>query len=158
VMRNPEHVLHTRAVVPLPLEEVFAFFCDAGNLQRITPPELGFEIRTPQPIDMGEGTRIEYRLSLLGLGFPWHTLITEWSPPHGFTDVQLRGPYAQWIHRHTFKQTDGGTLMQDEVRYRLPVPLLGLVGYPLVRLQLARIFGYRQRRIAELLSGAGSRQ
>jgi ligand-binding SRPBCC domain-containing protein len=157
-MRNPEHVLRTRAVVPLPLEEVFAFFCDARNLERITPPELGFEITTPPPIGMREGARIEYRLSLFGLSFPWHTLITEWSPPHAFTDVQLSGPYAQWIHRHTFSGTDGGTLMLDEVRYRLPLPLLGLAGYPLVRLQLARIFGYRQRRISELLAGASSRQ
>jgi ligand-binding SRPBCC domain-containing protein len=151
MMRNPEHVLRARTIVPLPVDDVFGFFCEAGNLGRITPPELGFEIVTPPPIEMAAGTIIDYRLSLFGLRFPWRTEITAWEPPHAFEDTQVRGPYAQWIHRHTFAPTDGGTVMEDEVRYRLPVPLLGVAGYPVVRLQLARIFGYRQRRIRELL-------
>jgi ligand-binding SRPBCC domain-containing protein len=153
-VRNPEHVLRTRTVLPLPLEEAFAFFGAAENLERITPPELGFEIVTPSPVEMRAGTLIDYRLRLFGLRFGWRTEITAWHPPHGFVDTQLRGPYAQWIHRHAFSSVDGGTLMEDEVRYRLPVPVLGEAGYPLVRLQLARIFRYRQRRVRELV-GAG---
>jgi ligand-binding SRPBCC domain-containing protein len=67
-------------------------------------------------------------------------------------DTQLGGPYAQWVHRHRFTAVDGGTRVEDEVRYRLPVPLLGDLALPLVRLQLGRIFRHRRQRITELLA------
>jgi ligand-binding SRPBCC domain-containing protein len=137
--------------LPLPVDQVFAFFAAADNLQNITPPELGFRIITPAPVRIEQGAVIDYRLGLFGLSFGWQTEITEWRPPHEFVDTQLRGPYAQWIHRHTFEQRGPETHIRDEVRYRLPVLLLGEVAYPLIRLQLKRIFNYRQRRIRELL-------
>ncbi len=154
------HHLQTTTWLPLPRAEVFEFFGDAENLARITPPELAFEIVTPTPIDMRPGTRIEYRLGLFGVRFGWLTEITVWEPPYRFVDQQLRGPYRRWHHTHTFVERTGpdgrpGTQMDDLVRWELPLAPFGEVAYPLVRAQLARIFGYRQRRIQELL-GAGS--
>ena len=150
-MRNPEHVLRARMTLPLPIADVFAFFGDAENLSRITPPELGFRITTPTPLTIAEGARIDYRLSLFALSFAWQSEITLWQPPFEFVDTQLRGPYTQWIHRHRFEPADGGTAIEDEVRYRLPVPVLGEAAFPLVRLQLARIFRFRRKRIRALL-------
>ena len=151
MLRNPEHVLREQMVLPLPIERVFDFFAAAENLERITPPELGFRIVTRAPLALAAGTLIDYRLGLFGVPFGWQTAITCWRPPFEFVDTQLRGPYAQWIHRHTFVQQGSETVVADEVRYRLPVPVLGELALPLVRLQLGRIFRYLQRRIRELL-------
>ena len=66
-------------------------------------------------------------------------------------DEQVKEPYAKWVHTHTFREADGGTLVTDEVRYRLPLFSLGEVAHPLVRLQLKCIFDFRARRLGELL-------
>lgn len=149
------HRLSVRLDLPLPIEKVFAFFGDAGNLERITPPELRFRILTPQPIVMAPGAIIDYQLQLLGARFKWRSEITEWDPPHRFVDVQLKGPYREWIHTHRFVSTAGGTTILDDVRYPLPMSPLGDIAYPVVRVQLARIFAYRTSAVTRLLS-AGS--
>jgi len=68
-------------------------------------------------------------------------------------DVQLRGPYQLWRHRHSFSPHNGGVVINDSVDYSLPLAPLSSVALPLVRHDLEEIFNYRTRRIAELLSG-----
>jgi ligand-binding SRPBCC domain-containing protein len=140
-----EFVLRTVQVVPQPRHEVFEFFSLAENLERITPPELGFSIQTSLPIEMRVGALIDYRLKLHGLPLRWRTEITAWVPGVEFEDTQLRGPYTQWIHRHRFfDEPGGGTRIEDEVRYVLPFGPLGRLAHPIVRMQLRRIFAHRE--------------
>lgn len=139
-------------VVPRPRPEVFSFFADAGNLERITPEFLHFRIVTPEPIPMRPGTLIDYRLSLFGVPFSWRTVIESFEPISRFVDRQLEGPYALWHHLHEFEDVPGGTLVRDVVHYRAPFGALGTVARTLfVRRTLDRIFDYRRARITELL-------
>ena len=135
----------------LPRERVFPFFAAADNLEQITPPELRFRIASPLPIEMREGTLIKYRLRLHGVPFEWLTRISVWNPPHEFVDEQLRGPYRQWIHRHTFAEDLGRTKMEDVVDYALPLHPFGEIAAPLVAAQVRRIFDYRTSAIERLL-------
>ena len=144
-----ERIFAATQWVPTPLDETFAFFADAFNLERITPPLLRFRIVTPAPIRMRAGTLIDYRLRLRGLPVRWRTEITEWEPPHAFTDTQLRGPYRKWVHRHDFRAEGGGTRFDDTVVYAVPGGRL--VDRLIVRPDLTRIFEYRRRVIGELL-------
>ncbi len=149
------NLLERTMKVDRPIAEVFDFFSDAGNLERITPPELGFRILTPLPVEMREGTLIDYRLRLWGLPVGWRTLISRWEPPTCFVDEQLKGPYRVWVHTHRFEPDGEGTLIHDEVRYELPFGLAGRAVLPLVRRQLDRIFDQRRVATAALLSAAG---
>ncbi len=145
------HKLEREQLLAHPVDTVFPFFADAGNLERITPPLLGFRVVSPEPIEMGAGTLIEYRLKLHGLSVDWLTRIEEWEPGVRFVDSQLMGPYRLWHHTHTFEPRDGGTLMRDTVRYALPGWPLGEAAMPLVRRDLRRIFDFRRDEVARLL-------
>ncbi len=133
--------LEAQLWLPVPRADVFPFFADAGNLEQITPPWLKFEILTPRPIAMKPGALIDYRISLRGLPMRWRTEISVWAPPCRFVDHQLRGPYRQWVHEHTFDERDGGTLCTDRVDYAV----LGgaLIERLFVRRDVRRIFEHR---------------
>lgn len=145
-----EHILERTQTIKRPIEEVFGFFADAGNLERITPPELNFKILTPQPIDIGKGTLIDYKLKLRGLPIIWKTEITQWNPPFDFVDSALKSPYKQWIHLHAFETGKAGeTIMKDLVRYRLPFEPVGDIAHFYVKRELNYIFDYRFKVIEE---------
>jgi ligand-binding SRPBCC domain-containing protein len=144
------HRLERSLFLPRPREEVFAFFSDAANLERITPPFLQFRILTPRPIPMKPGTIIDYKLRLYGIPFHWRTLIETFDPPVSFSDVQLTGPYRRWHHLHEFLEVPGGTEMRDRVDYELPFPLFSPIIHPLfVRRSVQQIFDYRNKVISE---------
>lgn len=143
--------LHAEVRLARPIDQVFPFFADAHNLDRLTPPHLNFEILTPAPINMAPGTLIDYRIRLRALPMRWRTRITEWDPPHGFADEQLRGPYRWWIHRHRFIPDGDGTIMTDTVDYGVPGgPLAPLINSLMVQRDVRRIFEYRTIAITEI--------
>ena len=136
-----------------PIDTVFSFFCRAENLQRITPPWVHFRILTPLPIEMQLGTMIDYQLKLHGIPVKWRTEITAWQPPYFFEDTQLRGPYRQWIHKHSFEEHDGGTLMRDRVDYAAPGWFMEpLINRFLIGPNVEQIFSYRQQCFSDLFS------
>ncbi len=141
--------LERTTFLPAQRAEVFSFFANAHNLERITPASLHFCILTPGPIVMKAGTRIDYKLTLHGIPMKWQTLIEEFVEGEYFVDLQLSGPYRLWRHRHEFRDVPGGTQMMDRVDYELPFGLLGRVVRRLfVRGSLERIFDYRSEAIA----------
>jgi ligand-binding SRPBCC domain-containing protein len=139
--------LTTGLWLPRALEDVFPFFADAGNLGRLTPPWLRFEILTPRPIAMARGTLIDYRIGLHGIPLRWRSEITTWDPPHAFVDEQRRGPYRSWAHTHRFLPEAGGTRVTDEVIFSVWGG--GLVTRLVVAPDLRRIFRYRHECLME---------
>ena len=150
------HVLEREQWVSPPPEVTFELFSDAFALERITPQWLRFRVLSSRPIEMREGVLIRYALRLHGVPLKWLTRIEVWDPPHRFVDAQVRGPYRQWVHTHTFAPRDGGTAIVDRVRYELPLGGLGeLARIAIVRGDLGRIFDYRQESVASALPVAG---
>ena len=77
----------------------------------------------------------------------WRSRIIEYRPPERFTDIQLKGPYRSWVHLHVLEKVPEGTLMRDEVTYKLHLPAIFLHPF-LIRNKLIDIFTYRSVKIA----------
>ena len=144
--------LRARALVVAPPGELFAFFAKAENLQRLTPPRLQFHVTTPLPIVMQDGARIDYRLKVHGIPLRWTSEIRDLDPPREFVDVQLRGPYRYWHHRHRFEPADGGTVVLDEVDYSPPGGRI--IDRLFVRRELRKAFTFRIEQLAKLFPAA----
>lgn len=145
------HSYNSYQFIPKEINEVFDFFKDANNLENITPDKLNFTITSQSTPEIQEGTNFTYSLKLNGVKFNWRTIIENWNPPYRFTDFQKNGPYEVWYHTHSFYEVEGGTLMHDNVKYRLPLSFLGeLFGLFYVKKNVKEIFEYRYNYISEL--------
>lgn len=143
-----ESFFNSEIWLPRPVAEIFSFFGNARNLEIITPRWLHFEILTEGPIEISEGTLIDYRIRLKGIPLRWQTRIDVWDPPRRFIDIQLKGPYRRWHHEHIFEPKDNGTLCSDRINYAV----LGgaLVDRLFARRDVERIFEFRRKKLLEL--------
>ncbi len=150
-MKN--YTLYRETFVKQPPDKVFDFFSKAENLEVLTPKWLKFQIVTPLPIAMKQGTLIDYKINLFGIPMQWRSEISTWQPPESFTDTQLKGPYSKWVHTHRFEEKDGGTVIIDNVEYRVPGAFLTpLINTLFVKPQLNQIFNFRAKIIRQQFS------
>jgi ligand-binding SRPBCC domain-containing protein len=139
------HVLERTQRLPMALDEAWAFFTDPRNLAVITPPEMGFEVRSALPGQVYAGMIITYRVRpLLGVPVTWVTEITHVREHEYFVDEQRFGPYRFWHHQHLFREVAGGVEARDIVHYALP-PGGGVARRWLVAPKLEQIFDYRRK-------------
>jgi ligand-binding SRPBCC domain-containing protein len=137
--------------IPQKVNQVFPFFSDEKNLEKLTPSSLNFQVLKKSTERMQAGTLIDYKLRVHGFPLRWRTLIESWSPDKSFVDTQLKGPYKQWHHTHEFNEIYGGTLMRDRVKYQLPFGFLGNVFLAdFIKSDIEKIFSYRKKIIAQL--------
>ena len=132
--------------------ELWKFVSVPQNLNRITPPDLAFEIVGDHPERAYSGLFLEYRVRIPVLGWtPWLTEIKYVEEGHSFVDEQRVGPYKLWLHTHRLEVVEGGTRMIDEIRYQMPFGPLGQIAhFVFVRRTLMRIFYYRREKLEEL--------
>ena len=152
------HQLTAEQFLPITLQKAWDFFSSPKNLSKITPPEMGFIIRTKLDDNKGiyDGMLIDYTVKpLFGIPMHWRTEIYSVKDKYQFTDRQLIGPYSVWEHTHTFVEKDGGVLMSDVVNYKLPLGPLGHLAHVLlVRRKIQGIFAYRKQVLDRLFVNA----
>jgi len=148
--------LKTVQTIPVSLETAWEFFSNPGNLSRITPPHMDFQIiSSEQGSKMYSGQIIEYRVRpLLGIPIYWMTEITHVREGQFFVDEQRFGPYSFWHHQHHFRPVTEGVEMTDLVHYKIPFGFLGDLAQGLfVRKQLETIFQFRTKAVDQIFGG-----
>ena len=152
-----DHILESRVWLAKARPEVFAFFADPRNLPLLTPAAFRLRLLS-EPAPMAAGSVYDLALSWFGVPMRWRAFIREFDPPYRFVDVQVRGPYARWEHRHRFLDARGGTWVEDRVTYRLPLGPLGRAAHALVvRRQLAGLWAHRTRLKSSIAASADAR-
>ena len=154
-----------RTHVDAPFEEVWSFHSGASALEAVTPSFLNLRVERvvgpdgEEDLDvLSTGTRIRMSVRPFGLGrrVPWTSRIVAREARETdafFVDAMEEGPFPYWRHTHRFRAEDGGTLIQDKVRYRLPGGPLGRALGPFGRLGFEPMFRHRHRRTKQLLEG-----
>ena len=138
--------------VKAPLSNVAAFHRQSRSMGAITPPPAIVRLQRAPP-ELGEGDEMEFAIWMGPLPIRWKALIEQVSP-QGFTDRQLRGPFKEWVHRHSFHTSDSHTTeIRDDVEARLRLhPLWGPIGLG-IWLSLPAMFAYRAWKTRQLLRG-----
>ncbi|MGB0416037.1 MAG: SRPBCC family protein [Coraliomargarita sp.] len=141
------HTLTREEVIETDLETAWTFISRPENLNKITPPELDFEIVSDLPETMFEGLTIQYRIGIPLLGKQsWLTEIKHIRDHHSFIDEQRIGPYRLWYHYHEISELTNGVRFVDRVQYVMPFGRFGELARLLyVRRQLKYIFDYRRQ-------------
>lgn len=146
----PVYTLNQTLTIPSTIDKVWDFISAPGNLKKITPEYMGFDITTKNlPEKMYPGMIISYKVSpFLGIKMTWVTEITQVRELKYFVDEQRVGPYKMWHHQHFIEPVEGGVLMTDIVDYQPPLGFLGAIANQLViKSQLNEIFSYRTKQL-----------
>jgi ligand-binding SRPBCC domain-containing protein len=133
-----ESIIHATPV------RVFAFHELPDALARLTPPwESSRVLQAAKIAEVGSEAIIETRI----LGFipaRWVARHTIYDPPHMFEDVQVKGPFQFWRHRHFIEPHADGAILRDEIEYEPPFSIFGQLAEPfLITPRLTKLFDYR---------------
>lgn len=135
-------------------ERVFAFHEQPGVLALLLPPwESARVIKSTKISDIGSRAIVETRI-LGPISFKWIAEHTVYEPPQMFEDVQIKGPFRSWRHRHLFEPHRDGATLRDEIDYELPFGFVGRALAPLlIESRLRRLFDYRHQVTREWCEG-----
>lgn len=135
------------------IDELWEFISSPGNLKKITPEYMGFDIGTENlPDKIYEGMIISYTVKpLFGIKTQWVTEITHVREKEYFVDEQRVGPYTLWHHQHIIIPEKEGVLMKDIVSYKPPFSFVGsMANRFIIRKKLIEIFDFRNQALEKI--------
>jgi ligand-binding SRPBCC domain-containing protein len=131
---------------------------DARLLKLELRPPPGQTSNSAQLAGTGSAIVVSVRaLPFLPFRAPWVARIVEFEWNHHFVDIQEKGPFKSWHHRHEFagalQNGIGGTLAGDIVDYEVGFGPLGAIAQELlVARRIRQTFAHRQKILESLLS------
>lgn len=155
ILNNTRFKFRRSTLVKADLQKVWDFFTKTDTIFQLTPDKMqlaAFNKKEEQIIYQGQ--IIDYWVTpILGIPIRWQTEIIDICPKEEFTDVQNIGPFGYWKHRHIFTETSVGVLIEDEVDYEMPIPLLTkIMDSFIVRQNLNELFDFRQQQLHKIFN------
>jgi ligand-binding SRPBCC domain-containing protein len=137
-------------LVKASLAKVAEFHRHSASMAAITPPPIIVRVHHAPEI-LAEGDEMDFTMWLGPLPLRWLARV-EATSEAGFTDRQIKGPFAKWVHRHKFIPVDDKTTdVHDQIEIQLrthpiwfPVGLGMWLGLPL-------LFAFREWKTKRIL-------
>ena len=139
---------------------MFVWHQSPDALARLIPPWERVEVEQA-PASLGDGQIAVLVLRVGPFKLRWvakhRDLIDRGEDGGEFTDEQVSGPFASWVHRHIVRATaPDRCVLEDRIEYSLPGGRLGefVAGWH-VRRKLNRMFEYRHQATKAAVLGEG---
>ena len=128
-----------QSVIPVSAKKLFAWHEKAGALERLIPPWEKMKILHKDP-GLKPGSEIHLQIQKGLLKMRWISRHIKYTRGSEFTDIQVKGPFAKWKHRHqTIPKGEKQSILKDEINYQLRFGL----GKNKAKQLLERMFTYR---------------
>lgn len=154
----------TEQWIPIEISRVFAFFANPNNLPRIMPPATGTKllhlelvpppgasVTQPDQAIAGVGSEVvtSFRvIPYLPFRKRWTARIVAFDWNHYFADIQQKGPFKSFHHRHELISeqhgNEVGTVIKDAIQYEIGFGPFDPIANIFVSHQLNKTFHYRQ--------------
>ncbi len=133
-----------QSVIRASQQRVFEFHERPEALTLLIPPwEKAKVIQAAKISEIGSSAIVQTRV-LGPIAVTWVARHTVYDPPHLFEDIQVKGPFRSWRHRHVIEANDHGAILRDEIDYELPLGVIGRLMAPLlIEKRLHKLFDYR---------------
>lgn len=133
-----------QSVIRATPERVFEFHEQPDVLSLLIPSWESARVIQPARIsEVGSQAIVETRV-IGSVSVRWVAEHTLYDPPHKFEDVQIKGPFRSWRHRHLVEPDIDGAILRDEIDYEPPFWFLGRLMAPLlIQKRLQKLFDYR---------------
>lgn len=139
--------------VPVPVNTLFDWHEREGAFERLAPPWQHVRV-IERSGGIRDGATATIEVKTLGIGSRWTVKHRDYVQNVRFVDEMTGGPFARWVHTHSFAaEGDATSRLDDRVEYALPLDGLGdLAAGWFVRDTLERTFRYRHAVLAHDLA------
>jgi uncharacterized protein (TIGR01777 family) len=135
--------------MPVPVDALWAWHTRPGALERLLPPWDRVRV-VSRTGGIAEGARVTLAVPFGPARLPWVSEHRDVDPPHRFTDAQIQGPFAHWIHVHAMA-ADGpsASILEDRIEFAGPAGPVGrAVARRAVLARLPALLRYRHETLA----------
>jgi uncharacterized membrane protein len=136
-----------RITINAPVEKVFNYIADPMNNLEWVPSVM--EIKDVSGSGVGQHHRWTYKMA--GVLLKGETTVTEHLPNERIVSQGKGGVTSTWIF--SFKTQDGGTMMELDIEYTIPIPVLGKIAEKIVLKRNEREADLAMSNIKEKMEG-----
>jgi uncharacterized protein len=132
-----------RSPMPVPARVLFDWHARPGAFERLNPPFDRVEV-LERSGGIAPGARTVLRVHVGPVPRTWVAIHGPMEEGRSFSDRQESGPLARWEHVHRMlPDGEQRSVLEDDVRYALPLGPVGRLGAAAAREKIESIFAYR---------------